>query len=136
MDLNKVMLIGNATREPELKTTATAQNVCSFSVATNQNWTDAQGVKQKRAEYHNIVAWGNLAEICSKFIVKGMKIYIEGRLQTREWTTPDSQKRVRTEIVATDMILLERKHDVSVQAQQSVTGPASDQEIRLEDIPF
>lgn len=142
------MIIGNVTRDPELRATATGQNVCSFGIATNQQWTDAQGQKQQRAEYHNIVAWGKLAEICGQYLGKGRKVYIEGRLQTREWETPDAQKRQRTEIVAENMILLDRK-DVSG-APPRVSSPAmspeptmspidksiGDNEIRLEDIPF
>ena len=154
MDLNRAMIIGNVTRDPELRTTTTGQNVCSFGIATNQQWTDAQGVKQQRAEYHNIVAWGKLAEICGQYLGKGRKVYIEGRLQTREWETPDAQKRQRTEIVADNMILLDRK-DVGSQAPsrdpQAATMPTTasveptvmpldksigDSEIRLEDIPF
>lgn len=154
MDLNRAMIIGNVTRDPELRTTATGQNVCSFGIATNQQWTDAQGVKQQRAEYHNIVAWGKLAEICGQYLGKGRKVYIEGRLQTREWETQDAQKRQRTEIVADNMILLDRK-DVGSQAPGRTPAPASipagesveptvapldksigDNEIRLEDIPF
>src|SRR5688572_26712958 len=115
MDLNRAMIIGNVTRDPELRTTATGQNVCSFGIATNQQWTDAQGVKRQRAEYHNIVAWGKLAEICGQYLGKGRKVYVEGRLQTREWETQDAQKRQRTEIVADNMILLDRK-DVGAQA--------------------
>ncbi|QQR60484.1 single-stranded DNA-binding protein [Candidatus Uhrbacteria bacterium] len=154
MDLNRAMIIGNVTRDPELRTTATGQNVCSFGIATNQQWTDAQGQKQQRAEYHNIVAWGKLAEICGQYLGKGRKVYIEGRLQTREWETQDAQKRQRTEIVADNMILLDRK-DVGSQAPSRTPSPASipagespeptvapmdksigDNEIRLEDIPF
>lgn len=133
MDLNRAMVIGNATKEPEQRVTASGQKVCSFSVATNQNWVDQQGKKQQRAEYHNIVAWGKLAEICGQYIGKGMKVYVEGRLQTREWEAQDGQKRVRTEIIADNMILLERKTNGAVQPQQEA---ADSQEIRLEDIPF
>ena len=140
MDLNRVMLIGNATRAPESKVTPTAQTVCTFGVATNQTWTDAKGVKQQRAEFHNLVAWGKLAEICTQYIAKGMKIYVEGRLQTREWEK-DGQKRSRTEIVVDNMILLERKQ---ANAPQPATAPAEQppasevppQDINLSDIPF
>jgi single-strand DNA-binding protein len=148
MDLNRAMIIGNVTRDPELRTTATGQNVCSFGIATNQQWTDAQGQKQQRAEYHNIVAWGKLAEICGQYLGKGRKVYIEGRLQTREWETPDAQKRQRTEIVADNMILLDRKDMGGASRPAAVpaapTEPTvtpidksiGDNEIRLEDIPF
>ena len=154
MDLNRAMIIGNVTRDPELRTTTTGQNVCSFGIATNQQWTDAQGVKQQRAEYHNIVAWGKLAEICGQYVGKGRKVYIEGRLQTREWESQDAQKRQRTEIVADNMILLDRK-EVGGAPRSPSAAPASsatpasnepsaptidksigDNEIRLEDIPF
>lgn len=140
MDLNRVMLIGNTTRAPELKVTTTAQNVCTFGIATNQTWTDAQGQKQQRAEFHNIVAWGKLAEICNQYIEKGMKIYVEGRLQTREWEK-DGIKRSRTEIVADNMILLERKRanapqETTASTEQPPAPEASPQDINPNDIPF
>lgn len=158
MDLNRAMIIGNVTRDPEVRTTPTGQTVCSFGIATNQQWTDAQGQKQQRTEFHNIVAWGKLAEICGQYLGKGRKTYIEGRLQTREWEAPDGQKRNRTEIVADNMIMLDRKEPgavarpVGAAAAPMTTPPAAeataqaqadaidrgvgDQEIRLEDIPF
>lgn len=149
MDLNRAMIIGNVTRDPELRTTTTGQNVCSFGIATNQTWTDAQGAKQQRAEYHNIVAWGKLAEICGQYLAKGRKVYVEGRLQTREWEAQDGAKRNRTEIVADNMILLDRKEFATQNVErktqnQPVNEPTvtpiekgmGDNEIRLEDIPF
>jgi single-strand DNA-binding protein len=154
MDLNRAMIIGNVTRDPELRTTATGQTVCSFGIATNQVWTDAQGQKQQRTEFHNIVAWGKLAEICGQYLGKGRKTYIEGRLQTREWEAPDGAKRNRTEIVADNMIMLDRKDagapssaprapsmpapssDAAAPAAQALDRGVGDQEIRLEDIPF
>lgn len=163
MDLNRAMMIGNVTRDPEIRTTPTGQTVCSFGIATNQQWTDAQGVKQQRTEFHNIVAWGKLAEICGQYLGKGRKTYIEGRIQTREWEAPDGQKKNRTEIVADNMIMLDRKDPAapSVPSATPSTAPSAssapstpptdgsaaaqanaidrgvgDQEIRLEDIPF
>jgi single-strand DNA-binding protein len=152
MDLNRAMIIGNVTRDPEVRTTPTGQTVCSFGIATNQQWTDAQGQKQQRTEFHNVVAWGKLAEICGQYLGKGRKTYIEGRLQTREWEAPDGQKRSRTEIVADNMIMLDRKDpsaaprpagspapavDASSSAQAAaIDQGVSDQEIKLEDIPF
>jgi len=106
MDLNKVMLIGNITQDPEARTTPSGQNVCSFSVATNLQWTDKSGQKQQRAEFHNIVAWRKLADICAQYLQKGKKVYVEGRLQTRSWDGQDGVKRYRTEIVADNMIML------------------------------
>ena len=85
MNLNRAMIIGNLTRDPESRTTTSGQSVCNFSVATSSQWTDAQGQKQERTEYHPIVAWGKLADICQQYLAKGRKVYVEGRLQTREW---------------------------------------------------
>lgn len=159
MDLNRAQIIGNVTRDPELRTTATGQNVCTFGIATNMQWNDAQGQKQQRTEFHNIVAWGKLAEICNQYLAKGRKVYVEGRLQTREWEAQDGAKRNRTEIVAENMIILDRAPQGGqpvTRSPQPVTGgeptvepiaspssapPAMDkgmgeQEIRVEDIPF
>jgi single-strand DNA-binding protein len=106
MNLNKAMIIGNLTRDPEVKNTATGKNVASFSVATSLQWKDQSGQKQEKAEFHNIVAWGKLAEIVGQYLKKGSKVYIEGRLQTRDWAGQDGVKRYRTEIVAENMIML------------------------------
>ena len=149
MDLNKVMLIGNLTRDPEGRTTPTGQMVTSFGLATNLVWTDTAGVKQKRAEFHNIVAWRRLAEICNQYLKKGNKVYIEGRLQTKEWQGQDGVKKQRTEVVADNMIMLEAKggpytpspsaSQPSAPAQNAVPPKEVDEgvdEIRVEDIPF
>lgn len=105
--LNKVMLIGNLTRDPNLRFTPNNTAVASFGLATNRTWTPTDGgEKQERVEYHNIVAWSKLAEICQQLLHKGDKIYVEGRLQTREWKTDDNQDRRTTEIVIENMILL------------------------------
>ena len=109
MNLNKVMIIGNLTRDPEIKTTPTGKTVTSFCVATDFVWKDQQGQKQTKAEFHNVVAWGKLSEICGQYLHKGMKVYIEGRLQTRDWIgKQDGVKRYWTEIVAENMIMLSR----------------------------
>jgi|WetSurMetagenome_2_1015567.scaffolds.fasta_scaffold566217_1 single-strand DNA-binding protein len=106
MTLNKAMIIGNLTRDPEVRNTAGGKNVASFSVATSMVWKDQSGQKQEKAEFHNVVAWGRLAEIVGQYLKKGSKVYIEGRLQTRDWTGQDGVKRYRTEIVAENMIML------------------------------
>lgn len=106
MNLNKAMVIGNLTRDPEVRNTPNGQTVASFAVATNLVWTDASGQKQEKVEFHNIVAWRRLAEICGQYLKKGSKVYIEGRLQTRDWTGQDGVKRYRTEIVTENMIML------------------------------
>ncbi len=108
MDLNKTMLIGRLTRDPDARVTTQGQNVSSFSVATNYVWKDAQGQKQEKPEYHNVVAWARLAEICNQYLKKGHKIYIEGRLQTRSWQDTSGNTRYRTEIIAENMIMLDR----------------------------
>lgn len=115
MNLNRAMIIGNLTRDPEVRTTTTGQNVASFGVATNHSWTDKSGQKQERAEFHNIVVWGKLAEICGQYLSKGRKVYIEGRLQTREWEGQDGAKRSRTEIIAENMIMLDRGTGAAIQ---------------------
>ena len=108
MSLNRAQLIGNLTRDPELRTTTSGQTVANFSVATSSVWTDNAGQRQEKTEFHNIVAWGKLADICGQYLVKGRRVFVEGRLQTRDWETQDGQKRQKTEIVADNMIMLDR----------------------------
>jgi single-strand DNA-binding protein len=105
--LNRVQLIGNLTRDPELRYTPNGTAVCSFGLATNRSWKTDAGEKHDEAEFHNIVSWNKLAELCSQFLVKGRKVYVEGRLATRTWTGQDGAQRNRTEIVISDMILLD-----------------------------
>lgn len=156
MNLNRAQIIGNLVRDPESRTTATGQHVCNFTIATSSQWTDAQGQKQERTEYHPIVAWAKLGEICTQYLGKGRKVFVEGRLQTREWEAQDGTKRQRTEIVAENMILLDKQGQAPAReaAAPSVASPAmpsatmtapsaptidqgmGDQEIRIEDIPF
>ena len=106
--LNRGQVIGNVTRDAEVRQIPSGQTVASFSVATNRSWTDSSGQRQDKADFHNIVAWGKLAEICSQYVKKGRKIYVEGRMQTSEWEGDDGQKRYRSEIVAENVILLDR----------------------------
>lgn len=100
MNLNKVFIVGNLTRDPELRQTTSGQTVCSFGVATNRFFTDAAGQKQKQAEFHNIVAWGRQAEIVNQYLKKGSSILVEGRLQTRSWQDQQGVKHWRTEVIA------------------------------------
>lgn len=109
MSLNKVQLIGNLTRDPEVKQIPGGQVVASFGMATNFTWKDQSGERQSKAEFHNIVAWRKLAEICGQYLKKGSKVYIEGRIQTREWEGEDGTKRYRTEITADNMIMLDSR---------------------------
>lgn len=106
--LNKVMLIGNLGKDPELRYTASGVAVASFTLATNESWKDQDGNTQERTEWHNIVAWRKLAEICGEWLKKGRRVYIEGRIQTRSYDDKNTgQKRYITEIVADDMIMLD-----------------------------
>ncbi|MDP3770402.1 MAG: single-stranded DNA-binding protein [bacterium] len=100
MNLNKVFVLGNLTRDPELRQTSGGQAVCSFSIATNRFFTDSAGQKQKQAEFHNIVSWGRQAEIINQYLKKGSILLVEGRLQTRSWQDQQGTKHWRTEIVA------------------------------------
>ena len=158
MNLNKAMIIGNLTRDPEIKTTPTGQTVASFAIATNRVWNDKQGQKQEQVEFHNVVAWARLAEICGQYIKKGSKIYIEGRLQTRDWTGQDSVKRYRTEIVAENMIMLDRAGGANAAPMggnaapmpteqpapanepvidvETPVGESTEEDIKVENIPF
>jgi len=160
MNLNKAMIIGNLTRDPETRTTPQGTTVTSFSIATNFVWTDANGQKQEKVEYHNIVAWRRLAEICAQYLKKGSKVYLEGRLQTRDWEGQDGVKRYRTEIVAENMIMLDRPStagqapasnfpteepsfaptqpaDTAIPvADEAPANDSDDDEIKIENIPF
>lgn len=104
--VNTVTLLGNVTRDPELKATAAGQSVCTFGLATNRVWKDPQGQKQSLAEFHNLVAWGGLAEFCHQHVRKGKPLYVEGYLKTRSWETDAGVKSFRTEIVVNNVILL------------------------------
>jgi len=107
MDLNKVQLIGRLTRDPEHKTTPSGQSVVNFSLATSQTW-EKDGQKQEKTEFSNIVAWGKLADIIAQYVKKGSKLYLEGKLETRDWIGQEDQiKRYRTEIIASNMIMLD-----------------------------
>lgn len=104
--VNKVILIGNLGADPELRYTPSGQPVASFRVATSENWVDKDGQKQERTEWHRVVVWGKLGELCTQFLGKGRQAYIEGRLQTREWQDRDGNKRFTTEVVAQNVVFL------------------------------
>ena len=107
--LNKASLIGNLTRDPELRYTPQGAAVCTFGLATNRQWTTESGEKKEDAEFHRIVAWNKLAELCSQLLSKGRKVFVEGRLQTRKWQGQDGNERTTTEIVITEMIILDSR---------------------------
>lgn len=100
MSVNKVLLIGRLGNNPEVRHTNTGQVVANFNMATSENWNDKSGQKQERTEWHRVVVWGKLAELCEKYLAKGRQCYVEGRLQTRSWDDKDGNKRYTTEIVA------------------------------------
>jgi len=123
--LNKVMLIGNLTRDPNLRFTPNNTAVASFSIATNRSWTPADGgEKQEKADFHNLVAWSKLAELVGQLLHKGDKVYVEGRLQTREWKNKEGQDQRTTEVVIDNMILLNSRTGAASGAYQS--GPTDD----------
>lgn len=148
MDLNKVMIIGRLTRDPEVKTIASGQSVATFSVATSRQWKDQAGQQQSQTEFHNVVAWRRLAEICGQYLNKGKQVYIEGHLQTRSWDDPSGQKKYRTEIVADNMIMLgggtgpNNGAQPAGQSTDTYDGPPppapsnTEETISVEDIPF
>ena len=98
--VNKVILVGNLGKDPEVRYTPGGQAVANFTIATNENWTDKQGQKQERTEWHRVVVWGKAAESCGEYLSKGRQVYIEGRLQTREWNNKEGVKQYTTEVVA------------------------------------
>lgn len=155
MDLNRVMIIGRLTRDPELRSLPSGKSVASFTVATGRQWTDASGQKQKSSEFHNVVCWGKLGETAGHYLHKASRIYVEGRLQTRDWTGQDGVKRTRTEIIAENFIMLDARPagENFGGAAASPAGSAADsfvppsgasqppaevveEEIKVEDIPF
>ena len=107
--LNKVQLIGNLTRDPELRYTPTGAAVCTIGLATNRSWVMESGEKKEETEFHRVVAWNKLAELCSQLLSKGRKIYIEGRLRTNQWQGQDGTQRYTTEVVIEDMIILDSR---------------------------
>lgn len=157
MDLNRVTIIGRLTRDPELRSTASGKAVASMGVATGRVWKDQAGVKQEKTEFHNCVLWGRLAEIAGQYLAKGRQIYVEGRLETRDWIGKDGVKRYRTEIVVENMIMLGGPRQASPSGlrpvnsdvgksaiEPSLPGAAAGgdvgeepvEEIKVEDIPF
>lgn len=106
--VNKVTLIGNLGNDPELRQTAGGAAVCQFSLATSERWTDAAGERQERTEWHRIVVWGKQAETIGRILTKGRTVYVEGRIQTREWEDKEKQRRFTTEIIASSVVFLDK----------------------------
>lgn len=133
--LNKVMLIGNLTRDPNLRFTPSGTAVCSFGLATNRSWSTESGEKEERVDFHNIVSWAKLAEICGQLLHKGDKVYVEGRIQTRDWKTNDGTDRRITEIIIDNMILLpsSRRGSYSGDTSDKQTNDASGANVPAND---
>lgn len=143
MDLNRASILGRLTRDPEMRTTPNGRTVTSMGIATNRVWTDQSGAKQEKPEYHNCVAWGKLAEIVGQYLSKGRRVYVEGRLETRDWVGQDGVKRNRTEIILDNLIMLDGPRGEAggpSSSSNDVPPPPNDEmveeEIRVEDIPF
>ena len=150
LNLNRAMVIGNATRDAELKTTPNGKSVASFAVATNRRYQDASGERREEVQFHEIVAWGKLGEIAGQIVKKGSKVFVEGRLQTRNWEGQDGAKREKTEIVAENIIGLSGRGESSTSesgsdysAKEDSPAPKTEkasskdeEEINLDDIPF
>jgi len=147
--VNKVILIGRLGKDPEIKSIPSGQTVAKFTIATDERFTDKSGEKQERTEWHNIVAWAKLAEICGQYLRKGKLVYIEGRIRTDSWEDKETkQKRYRTEIVAENMQMLDRKGDEEgggsysgggsyAQKSKSSSGSSSQPpEMEEDDVPF
>ena len=140
MDLNRASILGRLTRDPEVRTTPGGQNVASMSVATGRVWTDKDGVKQERTEYHNCVLWGKLGEIAGQYLSKGRRVFVEGRIETRSWDAQDGAKKYRTEIIVDNLIMLDgprgSEGGAPTSQKSSPSSAPADNEIKVEDIPF
>jgi single-strand DNA-binding protein len=143
--INKVILVGRLGKDPEVRSTPSGQTVAKFSVATDEKFTDRNGEKQQRTEWHNIVAWGKLGEICGQYLRKGKLVFIEGRIQTDSWDDKESgQKKYRTDIVANEMKMLDKKGDdegsgggsYTGSRKQSSSGASTAQMDDDEEVPF
>ncbi len=135
------MIIGNVTRDPEVRNTTQGTAVTTFTVATNLRWTNSAGERQDKTEYHNVVAWRRLAEICGQYLKKGSKVFVEGRLQTRSWDDAQGQKHWRTEIIADNMIMLDKagannSHNMENEEASESTNEDESNTVNVEEIPF
>src|ERR1700757_131601 len=138
--VNKVILIGNLGKDPEIRTTPQGTSLARFSVATKTTWKDSSGARQERTEWHDVVAWEKLAQICGEFLHKGKQVYVEGSLQTRSWEDQNGQKRYKTEIKANNVVMLGSR-DPSRVAAAAVSGPRGVSEVAEapaydDDVPF
>ncbi len=126
MSVNKVILVGRLGADPELKTLSSGQSVANFNIATSENWVDRDGAKQERTEWHRIVVWGKLAEVCRQHLGKGRQVYVEGKLQTRSWEDQQGQKRYTTEVTASTVQFLGAPNERGMNTGAHSSGPAAD----------
>jgi single-strand DNA-binding protein len=124
--VNKVILVGHLGANPEVRYTAGGQPVANFRIATTERWVNKNGEKTEQTEWHRVVAWGKLAEICGQYLQKGKQVYIEGKIRTRQWQDQQGQKRFSTEVVAQQMVMLGRAGDRTEMMEEPVTVPADD----------
>jgi single-strand DNA-binding protein len=148
MNINKALIAGRLTKDPVVRTTQTGQTVAQFSIATSEKWKDKQGQKQEKATFHNIVVWGRLAEIAGQYLTKGQECYIEGRIETRDYTGKDGIKRYVTEIVGNNLQMGNKPQGYAAPAPTAPSTPAKEEEIptinldedpnevKIEDVPF
>jgi len=125
-NVNKVIILGNMARDPEIRTTQSGQKIVTFVVATNRQWNSKQaGEKKSLAEFHNVVAWGKLAEICADFLYKGRPVYVEGYLKTRSWETESGAKAYRTEIVSQNVVMLGESKKGNIEEEEKAFSEVS-----------
>jgi single-strand DNA-binding protein len=137
MSVNRVILVGRLGRDPETRYTSSGQAVCNFTLATNEVYRNRTGEQQERTEWHRIVVWGKLAETAQQYLKKGSLVYIEGRIQTRQWDDRDGNKRTTTEIVANTFRMLGGRSEVGAELEAPASEPAAaEPEIGDEDLPF
>ncbi len=134
--LNKVMIIGNLGKDPEMRFTANGSAVTTFSVAASRNFTGPDGERHEATEWFNIVAWNKLAETCSQFLQKGRRVYVEGRLQTRSWEKQDGSRGYMTEVVANTVLFLDRAGGGEPQPAEDFGAPAAVGDMDADDLPF
>ena len=132
--LNKVMVIGNLGADPEMRYTADGNAMTSFRVAASRNYTAPDGERREETEWFSVVAWRKLAEQCSQYLQKGRKVYVEGRLRTRSWDTPEGQKRYRTEVVADRVLFLDRAAGAPLPEDAGAAAP--EEQFEAEETPF
>jgi len=131
--INKVIIIGNLTRDPEMRGTQNGQQITAFGIATNREWMTSGGEGKKSAEFHEVVAWGKLAEICNQYLKKGKLVYIEGYLKTRSWETEEGEKKFRTEIVLQDMIMLDKRQSSDAMEEEILAAIPEEDSAPIDD---